>query len=111
MREVIEGTELVDVVLEGWDNAGRAVFEEEFDEAEGFEDFSPAFAFFEFVPDELVDLLPFLVVVGCIGDFVEDVGGGLPILLGGGVDECFFELVFGDFGFEKASDVFEFVHF
>ncbi len=42
---------------------------------------------------------------------MKDVGGGLPVLLGGGVDECFFKLVFGDFGFEEACNIFEFVHF
>ena len=102
---------MVDIVFERGDDAGWAVFEQELNQAQGFEDLSPALTLFQFVPDKLVDLLPFLVIVGCVGNFVEDVGGGLPILLGGGVDECFFEFVFGDFGFEETCDVFEFVHF
>jgi hypothetical protein len=35
---------------------------------------------------------------GGAGDFVEDSGGGLPVVLGGGGDEGLFEFVLGDLG-------------
>ena len=36
---------------------------------------------FQFLPNEFVDLLPFLVVVCCVRDLVQNVCRGLPILL------------------------------
>lgn len=81
MGEVVERTELVDVVLEGGDDARRAVLQQELDQVQGLQDLSPALPLLQLVPDELVDLLPFLVVVGRVGDLVQDVCGRLPILL------------------------------
>lgn len=69
-----------------------------------FNNLPPGILFLQFIPDKIINLLPFLtelnielLVVGSIGNLMQDICRSLPILFRSDLYELLLKIVFGNF--------------
>ena len=87
-REVLEGSNLVEVILEILNNSGRAVLDQVVHDVDGFGDAAPLFGLqSELLPEVLHDDLVVLPVVGMVSQQLQLGIGDVPRILRGALHE------------------------